>query len=337
MTRSIHTNGDRKNEGYLYHSYGDQKYLRHVVASVSTLRRYDRHRPVTLAADTNQLDQLRETGLDRLFDQLIPLPENHQSITGFKHNLHHYTLYSRTLFLDSDIIWCKNPDSLWASFSAYPFTITGLEVSDNFFGSSKNVGVIFDILFQRRKRTLKRFGLTHLSRVQSGMIYAADSELTRKVCERSAELYRHKKETHFHSRLQETGRSEESCEWSMAMAMSQYNLSVYLWFQGDYSPQLDFIDSYTRFDESFREVRCLYYGDPFVYSFRGLKQKWLRQILVGLFGLIPGKGDYRLVTPYTLHFGWIHQKKPFYQFADREWEILRSRQEPERTEVSFKE
>lgn len=337
MSGATHTNRDATGEGYLYHAYGDQKYLKHVVASVSTLRRYDKHRPVSLAADNDHIGWLRKIGLDKLFDQLIPLPDSHQSITGFKHNLHHYVPYSRTLFLDSDIIWCKSPDSLWTSFSAYPFTITGLEVSDSFFGSSKHIGVIFDILFHRRKRTLKRFNLTHLSRVQTGMIYAADPEITKRVCQRAAELYRRKDETHFHSRLQESGRSEESCEWSMAMAMAQYNLSVYPWFQGDYSPQLDFIDSYTTYDESFNEVRCIYYGNPFVYSFRGLKKQWLRQLLVKLFGLIPGKGDYRIVTPYALHFGWIHQKKPYYQYADREWERMKSRHEPKHSKMSLSE
>jgi hypothetical protein len=32
----------RETEGYVYHCYGDDGYLRHTVASVITLRRYDR-------------------------------------------------------------------------------------------------------------------------------------------------------------------------------------------------------------------------------------------------------------------------------------------------------
>jgi hypothetical protein len=41
---------------------------------------------------------------------------------------------------------------------------------------------------------------------------------------------------------------------------------------------------------------------------------------------IPGRGDYKDVTPYALHFGWLHHKQPFYDFAKRTWtRLLRER------------
>jgi len=313
-------------EGYLYHSYGDEKHLRHAVASVITLRRYDQSRPVVLASTRSHIKSLKSSGLDVLFDELITLAPEHCSITGFKHHLHIYMPFERTLFLDSDLVWCKDPDSLWTSFSVYPFTITGLEVSDNFFGASKHIGVLADILLQRRKRTLRQFGLSHLPRVQSGMIYAGDLHLTRTVCLQAAEYFQRRGETHFHSRLQESGRTEESCEWSMAMAMARLELPVYPWLLGENSPQLDFIDHYTEYDCDFRTVSSLYYGDRFVYSFRGLQAEWLRRFLVSLFSLVPGKGDHQWVTPYALHFGWLHQKHVYSRFADRTWHELREKQ-----------
>jgi len=28
------------------------------------------------------------------------------------------------------------------------------------------------------------------------------------------------------------------------------------------------------------------------------------------------------VTPFVVHFGWLHQKEPFYTFANRVWQQL---------------
>jgi len=38
--------------------------------------------------------------------------------------------------------------------------------------------------------------------------------------------------------------------------------------------------------------------------------------------LFPGKGDHMKVTPYCLHFGWYHQKKPFLDFSEKIWNDL---------------
>ena len=40
-------------EGYVYHSWGEKKYLKHVLASITTLRRYDTRRPVALFCTEN--------------------------------------------------------------------------------------------------------------------------------------------------------------------------------------------------------------------------------------------------------------------------------------------
>lgn len=309
-------------EGYVYASYGPLKYLKYTVASIITLRRFDRQRPVALVCPPSHRNQLEEQNLSHLFDKILPLEENHASIVGFKHNVYHYMPFENNLYLDSDMVWCKDPDPLWSMFSSYDFTITGNQVADNFFGARKSIRVVTDILFRRRQRTLKRFGLTNLSRVQSGMIYAGDPHKTKEVCECAASILKRQNETHFQSRLKEKGRNEESCEWSLAMAMATFDLPVYPWFQGHRSPQLDFIESYTSYDPEFKRVTCLYYCDPFVYNFRGLKTAWLRNLLIRLFSLIPGKGDYLNTTPYSLHFGWVHQKQPFYRFAENTWNQL---------------
>src|SRR5699024_8807516 len=107
-----------------------------------------------------------------------------------------------------------------------------------------------------------------------------------------------KHETHFKSRVLEQGRSEESCEWSMAMAMSKLNLPVYPWLQGQTSPQLDYIGDYTEHDPDFEYVKCKYYCNKFVYSFRGLKWKFARKALVNIFSLFPGNSDYLYTTPF---------------------------------------
>lgn len=306
----------------MYVSYGHTKYLKHTLASVSTLRRYDKTRPIALLCSQKQRDLLIDKGLDSYFTVIKVIPEEHCSIVGFKHNIYHYMFFDKNLYLDSDIVWCKDPNSLWQSLNIFDFTITGNLISDNYFGSTKGFGVFKDIFLGRRKRTLKRFGLTYLSRVQSGVMFAQDYSVTKKVCQLASEMLRRKNETHFKSRKMEQGRSEESCEWSLAMAMSKLNIPVYPWLQGHNSPQLDYISDLTEHDDQFEYVTCKYYSNDFVYGFRGLKTIYMRKILIWLFSIIPGKGDFLVTTPYCLHFGWLHEKQPFYSFAENVWRKL---------------
>lgn len=310
-------------EGYVYTTYGHPKYLKHAVASVVSLRRYDNERPVALVCVEKHKTLLEEHNLSGLFDVIHVLDPERASIVGFKHNVHDYMFFGKNIYLDSDIVWCQNPDDLWLSFEQYDFTITGTQISDNFFGGPKHIGVVKDIIFQRRRRTLNHFGLTYLSRVQTGLIYAKDYNLTKKVCDLSAKMLEQKHETHFRSRTMEHGRNEESCEWSMAMAMSKLDLPVYPWLQGHNSPQLDYIGDYTEHDADFEYVKCRYYCDHLVYNLRGIKVKWIRNLLTNFISLFPGKGDYLNTTPYCLHFGWYHEKQPFFEFAERTWNAIK--------------
>jgi hypothetical protein len=270
---------------------------------------------------------LEKNGLDGLFQIIEDLPANRCSIVGFKHHLHEFMPFERCLFVDADVIWCRDPESLWQQLRAYSFTATGMERADFFFGGPKGWQVIFDILLNRRRRTMTHFGLTHLPRVQAGMIYASDPILARDVCELASDFLSRREETHFRSRLNE-GRSEESCEWSLAMALSRLGLQILPWHQGNMSPQLDFVEGLTDYDEEFRNVSCRYYTDRFVYSIRGIRNTALRNILIRLFSLVPGRGDYQLLQPFALHFGWLHQKDPFYAFSDRVWLNRTRRIEP---------
>ena len=306
-------------EGYVLHTYGKEKYLRHAVASVLTLRRHDTRRPVALYADREQIRRLKELGLDTLFAVLEELPEAHQSIVGFKHHLDRFRPFDRNLYVDSDIVWCRDPDPLWKRLSTFEFTATGLHKADFWFGGPKGLGILVDRLLDRRRRTMRRFGLTYLPRVQAGMIYAADEELTREAMTAARDFLQRREDTHFRSRLDE-GRSEESCEWSLAMAMSYLNLPVFDWFQGQDSPQLDFIEGFVEHDEDFTTVRCRHYADDFVHGLRGLPLEGIRDTLVRFFARFPGRGDYMWVTPFALHFGWMHHKDPFHDLADRLWE-----------------
>jgi len=311
-------------QGYVYVSYGHPKYLKHTIASAVTLRRYDKTRPIAIICSDKQRSIIDEYELNSLFDVIKTLPEEHASIVGFKHNIHRFRVFEENLFLDSDIVWCRNPDPLWSSLAHYEFTITGNLISDSFFGAPKGVKVLYDVLLGRRKRTLKRFGLTYLSRVQSGMMYSSDHELTRKVCELAGEMLDRKDETHFKSRKMEQGRTMESCEWSLAMAMSKLNIPVYPWLQGHESPQLDYIDFLTEHDDDFQYVQSKFYTHDFVYMLRGLKVDWFRKLLFSFFTRFPGMGDYFFTTPYCLHFGWYHHKVPFFTFSEVVWKKLTS-------------
>ncbi len=321
-------------EGYVFHSYGPDRYAKHVVASVDTLRRYDQDRPVALFCPSSHQSLLERRGLDAHFDVIEDLPPAYQSIVGFKHNLHRFKVFDRSLFVDADMVWCRNPDPLWQQLAPFSFTATGLPNADHFFGGPKGPGVLLDILLNRRRRTLQHFDLTYLPRVQAGMIYAQDERCTREVAQTASDFLDRADETHFRSRLNE-GRREESCEWSLALAMSKLDLPVFPWMQGHNSPQLDYIDGLTEHDSDFREVSCRFYTVPFVYNFRGLPFGWLRDLLLALAEFLPGVGEYMTVTPYTIHFGWLHQKQTFYDFVERAWERLTEEQtQPRRVEAT---
>jgi len=314
-------------EGYVYNSYGDLKYLKYAVASVSTLRRHDTIRPVAIFCSHQHAEHLKSSSLASIFDHIFMLPDENQSITGFKHNICDFMPFGKNIFLDGDIVVCRDPSRLWSSLSSYDFTVTGNHSADNFFGGPKGLGIIKDIILGRRKRTLQHFGLTYLPRIQSGVMYASDYQATKQICDKAKELLKKKSETHFRSRLEEDGRSEESCEWSLAMAMAMLEKQVYPWFNCYESVQLDFIDSFTEYDPDFKSVSCLYYTNKFIYNFRGFPIKWMKKSLIRLFTLFPGKGDLLYVTPYFLHFGWYHQKKPFNKLAERIWDELHQNKE----------
>lgn len=317
---------DMTTEGYVLHSYGPEEYLRHVVACATTIRRYDARRPIALFCQEQHEAILRDLSLTGLFDVVEHLPPANRSITGFKHRLGEFMPFKRCLYLDSDMVWCRNPDPLWSQLSAFRFTATGHDRADFFFGGPKGLGVLREYLLDTRRRTMMRFGLTHLPRIQAGMIYSQDRGLAEQVSALSAEYLARRMETHFRSRLHE-GRSEESCEWSLAMAFSRLELPVFPWFQGSNSPQLDFVAGLTSHDADFSSVTCRYYCDRFVYSLRGLGRPALRDALIRILTSIPGKGDYIDVTPYVLHFGWLRHKAPFRDLSLRIWERLTQKAE----------
>lgn len=308
-------------EGYVFHTYGHARYLHQVVASVTTLRRHDARRKVALYAPASHLRLIADAGLDSLFDVLADLPEAHRSIVGFKHHLDRFMPFDRCLFVDADMVWCRDPDPLWQQLAVHGFTATGLEKADIWFGGPKGAGILGDFLLDRRRRTMRRFGLTYLPRVQAGMIYAEDRELTAQVCAHARNYLARRAETHFRSRLDE-GRTEESCEWSLAMAMSRMDLPVFPWFQAQNSPQLDFVPGLVEHDPDFETVRCRYYTDRRVHAYRGIASPGLRALAFAVSTRLPGRGDFVTVVPYTLHFGWLRYKQPYQAFASREWERL---------------
>lgn len=316
----MNTTGPPATEGYIYTVYGTESYLQQAVASAVTLRRHDDTRPIALVCDVATRQRLNGHLAQRLFDRIYPLDDSHNSILGFKHNVDSYMLFDSNLFLDCDMVWCKNPEPLWRALSAFDFTITGSQVADIFFGARKGLGIWRDILFNRRRRTLKRFGLTYFSRVQSGMIYARDQPLTEQVCTLARTMLSRQPETHFVSRKFEAGRSLESCEWSLALAMCKLQIPVFCWLQAQMSPQIDFISELTVYAPDFTEVNYRYYTDDFTNSLRGLQPVWLRSLLRKVISTVPGKGDYMDFTPFCLHFGWLHEKQPFLDFSESVWQ-----------------
>lgn len=112
------------------------------------------------------------------------------------------------------------------------------------------------------------------------------------------------------------------------MAMSRLDLQIIPWHQGRMSPQLDFIESLTEYDPEFRDVTCRYFTDRFVYSIRGIRNDAVRNSLIKLFSLVPGRGDYQLFRPIALHFGWLHHKAPFHAFSEQVWTNRTRRIEP---------
>jgi len=155
------------------------------------------------------------------------------------------------------------------------------------------------------------------------MIYTADSDVTKSVCEQAIDYFSRRDFTHFRSRHQKESYIE-SCEWSIAMAMSRLGLPVFDWFQGANSPQLDYIPEVTEHTENFEEVSYQYYTDRFIHEIQGggITNTRLRNFLTQMAASMLRRRDYMKVTPFTLHFGWTHSKPIFYDFVDRVWSDL---------------
>ncbi len=309
-------------EGYAFHAYGDERYLRHAVASVWSLRRHDARRPVALYGPPEHAAILHRHGLDRLFDRIEDLPEAHRSILGFKHHLHRFMPFGRTLYPDADIVWCRSPDGLWKQLAAYDFTSTGDPEADVWFGAAKDARVVLDLLLRRRRRTLRRFGLTYLPRVLTALVYAQDRAVTEAVCETAQGYFRQRHRTHFVSRLGESGRTLESCEWSLALSMSAHGLPVFPWHRGEDSPLLDYYPHTTRHDPDFEHVRYALWRDRFLYDAQGLPSPAARAALTAAVRRISGRGERVAVAPLALHFGRLPVKPVFDAFAERVWRRL---------------
>jgi len=86
-------------EGYVYNTYGKIKYLKHAVASVTTLRRYDKKRPVAIFCSDEHADLLKQEPLDGLFTHIFHLPEENRSITGFKHNIDRFMPFEKNIYM----------------------------------------------------------------------------------------------------------------------------------------------------------------------------------------------------------------------------------------------
>lgn len=302
-------------QGYLYVTWGKPEYLKHSLASLITLRRHDSSRPIAIATD-EVLASYIETNNITVFDKVVILKPEHRSIVGFKHNFHEYLVYDKTLYLDSDIVWCRNPDTLWKMFAAYEYTITGNFNSDFFFGARKDFLILKDILTGARKKTLRNLGQTYIGRVQSGLMYAENADLARKVGEQASKFINRRAETHFQNRANEHGRNEDSCEWSLALAMAALEVPVMPWIQGINSPQLDFIEDFVEYNKDFTEVTYKLYTHSFTYYMRGIRSRLLWDMLFGLANWIPKTGEYIAFTPFCLHFGWYHQKQPFFDLTE---------------------
>lgn len=310
-------------QGYVFSSHGAAKYLIYALVAARRIRTHDPFRPIALYCTQNHLDLLRDWKLETLFQHLELLPQEFCSIIGFKHHTEKFMPFEENLFLDTDMLLLRNPDTLWHQFKPFGYTFTGQESADVFFGGPKHFGIVIDAVIHKRKKTIRNFSLSHLYRAQTGIIYASDPSLTSEVNQLAREFYSRQDETHFISRQNEKGRTFDSCEWSLAMAMSRLKLHVIPWFNGYESPQLDFISGLTNHDSQFETVACKYYCNPFIHSLRGIKTHALRSFYFNLFSIFPRSGDHMWVTPYFLHFGWKHEKHHFDRFVSEQWEQIR--------------
>ena len=97
-------------KGYVYISFGDVNYLAQTYMSIYMLRKQGVKEDILVLTDTDN-EILHLPGVTV---QVIPAtPGAKQQSRDVKTQLNSYSIFDRTLYIDSDIICLKNPDTIW--------------------------------------------------------------------------------------------------------------------------------------------------------------------------------------------------------------------------------
>lgn len=150
--------------------------------------------PIAIIHDNNSLNQVKNDGLDGIFDHFIPVKEEDVCYNGefmpsrFKTKIYNYSPFNETIFIDADSVWIPGKKVEWLfyeinklNFDFVPSVFTLYERNeskDRLFYSWGNKKAIFD-----------HFNIDKAYGFSSYLMYFKKNDINYKFFNKSEEIY----------------------------------------------------------------------------------------------------------------------------------------------------
>ncbi len=166
-------------EGFLTIAYGAKEYIRMARALALSYQRFNPSRPIAVVTDERNIKNLRD-----FFDIVIPLKSEYGNGVVQKLHMDLYSPFEKTVFIDSDCLFYKDPQLVWNSYNQGDFSMRGWRYLTGYSEYEQKDPYLF---LDNVGATLRKRGLSRFPHFNSGVMGFAKNS---KVFELSREIYR---------------------------------------------------------------------------------------------------------------------------------------------------
>ena len=204
-------------EGLVTLSYGGPKYIRMAQALSLSYRRHNPARPFAIITDQASAHTLRT-----YFDIVIIVKQEYGPGTMQKLYVDLYSPFARTLFVDSDCLFYKDPGELWSLYAHGPFSVRGWRYLTGDTDYEKRTPYRW---LQNTSEFLKQNGISRLPHFNNGVFYFDRSDTAKRLFAISRSLY----ERHAEFGFVPFKGAPISDETAMAVAMEKCGINMDPW------------------------------------------------------------------------------------------------------------